>query len=153
MDELEPHTARPGGLVGPALDHIARWMRLEAESELVPFNLRPRHVLALMLLRDKGELSQAGLAETFRMDPVNVVGLLNDLESVHLIERHRSAQDRRRHVVVITEAGRRRLEEIERALAGVESRTLSALDSDQLQTLSQLLQLITESLSSRDSSR
>jgi DNA-binding MarR family transcriptional regulator len=153
MDELEPYTARPRGVIGPVLEHIARWMRLEAESELAPFNLRPRHVLALMLLRDKGDLSQASLAETLRIDPVNVVGLLNDLESVHFIERHRSVQDRRRHVVVITEAGRRRLEEIERALAGAERRTLSALDSDQLQTLAHLLQLITESIASQDSSR
>lgn len=146
MDETEPYTARPRGLIGPVLEHIARWMRLEAESELAPFNLRPRHVLALILLRDKGEMSQAGLAETLRIDPVNVVGLLNDLESAGLVERHRSPQDRRRHVVVITKEGSRRLARIEKALADAERRTLSALDSGQRQTLSHLLQLITASI-------
>lgn len=146
MDEPEPYTARPRGLIGPVMEHIARWMRLEGESELAPFNLRPRHVLALILLRDKGEMSQAGLAETIRIDPVNVVGLLNDLESAHLVERRRSPQDRRRHVVVITDEGSRRLDEIEKALADAERRTLSALDSGQLQTLSHLLQLITASI-------
>jgi DNA-binding MarR family transcriptional regulator len=150
MDELEAFAARPRGLVGPVLDHVARRVRLDAESELAVFNLRPRHVLALMVLREMGEPSQASLAETLRIDPVNVVGLLNDLESAQLVERHRSPQDRRRHVVLLTDAGSRRLDEVERALAGAERRTLSALDDDQMKTLGHLLQLITTNIAHSD---
>src|SRR4051812_32347364 len=99
-----------------------------------------------MVLREMGEPSQAGLAETLRIDPVNVVGLLNDLESAHLVERHRSPQDRHRHVVLLIETGSRRLDEIELALAGAGRRTLSALDADQMKTFAHLLQLITTSV-------
>jgi DNA-binding MarR family transcriptional regulator len=146
MDEHEPYTPRPRGLIGPVLEHIARWMKLEAESELAAFDLRTRHVLALILLRDMGQVSQVRLAETLRIDPVNVVGLLNDLESAELVERRRSPEDRRRHLVVLTELGRRRLDEIERTLAGAERRTLSVLDADQMRTLSHLVQLISGSI-------
>lgn len=42
------------------------------------------------------------------MDGTNVVGLLNDLEKERLIERRRSTEDRRRHVVELTDAGNAR---------------------------------------------
>jgi DNA-binding MarR family transcriptional regulator len=40
--------------------------------------------------------------------------LLNDLETAGLIERRRDVDDRRRHIVVLTEAGGLRLREAER---------------------------------------
>ena len=42
--------------------------------------------------------------------------------------------------------------EIVRALSGAQRRTLSALDSDQVQTFSRLLQLITESVAFQEGS-
>jgi DNA-binding MarR family transcriptional regulator len=75
------------------------------------------------------------------MDGTNIVGLLNELEAEKLIERRRSPEDRRRHVVELTDAGVRILAKAEFALAAVEDHVLSALDAEQRETLYSLLQL------------
>jgi DNA-binding MarR family transcriptional regulator len=75
------------------------------------------------------------------MDGTNIVGLLNELEADNLIERRRSPEDRRRHVVELTEAGVNQLANAECALAQVEQEVLGALDASQRETLYTLLQL------------
>ncbi|MFF0366967.1 MarR family winged helix-turn-helix transcriptional regulator [Micromonospora sp. NPDC005087] len=124
---------------GPLLDHLARRMRLRSESVLTPLSLRPRHLVALTVLRDGGGTSQQALASTLSMDGTNIVGLLNDLEAMQLIERRRSPEDRRRHVVEITEDGAKRLSEAECALASAENEVLGALEAAERETLYQLL--------------
>ncbi|GLY70745.1 MarR family winged helix-turn-helix transcriptional regulator [Amycolatopsis taiwanensis] len=125
---------------GPLLDHLARRVRLRAESVLAPMGLRPRHLVALTLLRDRGGSTQQGLASMLEMDGTNIVGLLNDLEATNLIERRRSPEDRRRHVVVLTDAGAKQLAKAEIALEAVEDEVLCALDREQRETLYELLQ-------------
>jgi DNA-binding MarR family transcriptional regulator len=139
IDELPDVFCQPRGQAGPLLDLIARRIRTEVESQIEAFNLRPRHVIALTLLQLLGDQSQSELGESLRVDPTNLVGLLNDLEAAKLIERRRSPQDRRRHTVTLTPTGRRRLAEIEDALADAEQRVLAPLDPDQQNTLRALL--------------
>ncbi|CAN5795977.1 MarR family winged helix-turn-helix transcriptional regulator [soil metagenome] len=127
-------------LVGPLLEHLARRLRAVSESEIEKFGLRARHVITLTLLRDFGERQQSDLAGMLRIDPTNLVGLLNDLEDAELIERRRSLQDRRRHTVVLTSAGAKRLADIEEVLLDVERQVLGALDDHQHAVLYQLLQ-------------
>ncbi|RKN23846.1 MarR family transcriptional regulator [Micromonospora musae] len=128
---------------GPLLDHLARRMRLRAKSVLEPFGLRPRHLIALTALRDAGGISQQGLASTLQIDSTNVVGLLNDLEAAQLVERRRSPEDRRRHMVYITEAGANRLNDAECALETSEIEVLGALNPDERETLYELLRRAT----------
>ncbi|MDQ1721950.1 MAG: hypothetical protein QOI26_1684 [Pseudonocardiales bacterium] len=134
---LNPPAHRSGAL----LDHLARRMRLRAEAVLAPLGLRPRHLVALTVLRHLGGSTQQALATTLAMDGTNIVGLLNELEADKLIERRRSPQDRRRHVVELTPAGLEQLTQAESALAEVEQEVLSALDASQRETLYNLLQL------------
>lgn len=125
---------------GALLDHLARRMRLRAGSVLAPLGLRPRHLVALTVLRDCGGCTQQALSNKLEMDGTNVVGLLNELETEELIERRRSVEDRRRHVVDLTDAGAQRLAKAEAALAAAEDEVLGALDGDQRETLYKLLQ-------------
>jgi len=126
-------------LSAPLLEYLARRMRTAMESELDGFELRARHLIALTLLREMGESSQTDLAGTLRLDRTNLVGLLNELEAAGLIERRRSPEDRRRHTVVLTAGGAKRLQQVERALAGVEEEVLAGLDDEERQTLHELL--------------
>jgi DNA-binding MarR family transcriptional regulator len=126
--------------MGPLFDYLARRLRAEAELELQEIGLRPRHVIALTLLRDLGERSQSNLAEALAIDPTNLVGLLNDMEAAGLIERRRSTADRRRHTVALTDAGLRRLAEVEHVLTAVEQRLFAAFDADDQRALYGLLQ-------------
>jgi DNA-binding MarR family transcriptional regulator len=126
-------------LSGPLLVHLARRMQSDAEAALGSSGLRPRHVIALTLLRELGEQNQSDLATTLGLDPTNVVALLNELEADDLIERRRSPADRRRHTVTLTPAGQRRLTDAEHLLAGVEQRRLSSLSAEERATFYKLL--------------
>ncbi len=118
-------------------------MRVAGESVLAGVGLRPRHLIALTLLRDHGEISQTALAGRLRLDRSNLVGLLNELEADGLVERRRSAADRRRHDVALTTAGRETLARAEFALAAVEDEVFAALDAEERETLYGLLQRAT----------
>src|ERR1700683_3768561 len=107
----QPVDSQPAHRSGALLDHLARRMRLRAESVLAPLHLRPRHLVALTVLRGRDGITQQALSSTLEMDGTNIVGLLNELEAEDLIERRRSPEDRRRHLVVLTEAGAKRLRE------------------------------------------
>jgi DNA-binding MarR family transcriptional regulator len=124
---------------GALLEHLARRVRLRAESVLAPLRLRPRHLVALTVIRGREGITQQALSSTLEMDGTNVVGLLNELEAEDLIERRRSPEDRRRHVVALTDAGAKRLADAERALVTVEDEVLGALDDSQREVLNNLL--------------
>jgi MarR family transcriptional regulator, lower aerobic nicotinate degradation pathway regulator len=126
------------------LDYLARRMRLRAESALAPLGLRSRHLVALTVLRGGGGSStQQALSTTLQIDRTNLVGLLNELEADKLIERRRSSEDRRRHIVELTAAGADLLAKVELALAAVEDEVLGGLDDEQRETLYSLLQQAT----------
>jgi DNA-binding MarR family transcriptional regulator len=136
--------APPAHLIGPLMQHLGRRLRTEGQAELSnTFGLRERHLIALTLLREFGDQSQADLAGTLRVDPTSLVGLLNELEAGGLVERRRIPRDRRRHTVALTSAGMCRLAEIERALIEIEQRALSGLDPTEQATLHALLQKAT----------
>jgi MarR family transcriptional regulator, lower aerobic nicotinate degradation pathway regulator len=127
------------------LDHLARLSRLRGESALAPLGLRPRHLVALTVLRDHGSPTQQALAGALHTDRTNLIGLLNELESDGLILRRRSSEDRRRHIVELTDDGAERLARAEAALAAAEDEVLGALDADERETLYRLLQQATTS--------
>jgi DNA-binding MarR family transcriptional regulator len=118
-------------------------MRTAGESALRAAGLRPRHLLVLTVLRDFGESSQADLAGTLQLDRTNLVGLLNELETEGLIERRRSAEDRRRHTVMLTDTGHERLAHAEFALAAVEDEVLAALTNAEREQFYTLVQKAT----------
>lgn len=121
------------------LAHLARVAQREGEALPDTRGLRPRHYLVLTLLRDHGTATQRGLAEALRMDPTNIVGALNDLESRECVVRRRDPEDRRRHIVEVTDTGVEALADWERALAEVEDRVLGALSEDEREQFHALL--------------
>src|SRR5690349_21818301 len=84
-----PVISQPARRSAALLDLLSRRMRAAGEAGLSTVGIRPRHLLALTILRDRGETSQADLAGTLQLDRTNLVGLLNDLEKDGLIERRR----------------------------------------------------------------
>jgi MarR family transcriptional regulator, lower aerobic nicotinate degradation pathway regulator len=140
VDEL-PVVDQPVHRSGALLDHLARHIRRKSEAVLAPLGLRTRHLVALTVLREQGESTQQSLANTLVLDSTNVVGLLNDLEADGLVERRRSTEDRRRHIVELTDAGNRLLARAEFALAAVEDHVFSGLSDSQREELHDLLRL------------
>jgi DNA-binding MarR family transcriptional regulator len=110
---------------------------------LAPLGLRPRHLVTLTVLREHGDETQQALASAVGIDPTNLVGLLNDLETAGHLTRDRDPADRRRHIVRITPGGRTALDAAEHALGAAEDQILGALDGREREQLFELLQRAT----------
>lgn len=128
----------PDNMVGVMMNYILRRMQAEADGDLLPHGMKTRHAVVLTLLRDLGEQPQSELPQALGIDATGVVALLNGLEDEGLIERRRSPEDRRKHNVLITKAGRRRLAAIEKVAADLERRLLG-LEPTELSELHTLL--------------
>lgn len=76
-------------------------------AEEAGFELYDYSVLAM--LAEGVRETQSTIAQSLDVDPSRMVALLDSLEQRGLIERQRDPQDRRRHVVSITPAGKREL--------------------------------------------
>jgi DNA-binding MarR family transcriptional regulator len=105
---------------------------------LKPTDVTPPQLTALYLLRER-PVSQQVLSEAIGVDPSKLVGLLNELEDAGLVVRRRHPADRRRHIVEISERGRKRVAAAERAAEVVEERLLAGLDAGDRERLRGLL--------------
>jgi DNA-binding MarR family transcriptional regulator len=123
----------------PLLEHLARVGRRAFDATLEPGGLRPRHLIALNLLRERGPASQQALADSLSLDPSNVVGLLNELEAGGLITRRRDSKDRRRHIVELSPRGQEELCGAYDRLRRIDDDLLSPLSTNERATLYDLL--------------
>ena len=127
-----------GQQILPLIEHLARVGRRAADTSLSGC-LRPRHLIALRLLHERGPMPQHGLGAALSLDPSNVVGLLNELEERGLVERRRDPADRRRHIVSLSANGADELALTYSRLGLVEDELFSALSAEERATLHELL--------------
>jgi DNA-binding MarR family transcriptional regulator len=98
-----------------------------------------RHLVALSYVSDHDCCPQQDLADAFCMDANNVVLLLNELEDLGYATRLRDPHDRRRHLVQLTKAGGRALDQAATAQQSIEDEVLNALQPEERDTLLHLL--------------
>jgi MarR family transcriptional regulator, lower aerobic nicotinate degradation pathway regulator len=111
---------------------------------LEPFGIRPRHVAALIELRDRGELTQQSLCGQLHLDPTNLVAILNDLERRGYATRRRDPDDRRRHLVQVSKKGLAVIDKVSKAMDGVEDELLEGFDAAEREQVASLLTSIWE---------
>src|SRR3954447_25255036 len=111
---------------------------------LEPFGIRPRHVAALIELRDRGELRQQSLCGQLHLDPTNLVAILNELEQRGYATRRRDPEDRRRHLVQVSKKGLAVIDKVSKAMDGVEDELLDGLSSAGREQVASLLASIWE---------
>jgi DNA-binding MarR family transcriptional regulator len=89
--------------------------------------VRGYHYRLLAALAEFGPASQAELGRRTEIDRSDVVAALNELTARRLVKRVRDPEDRRRNVVTITVAGKRKLVALDEVLAGVQDELLAPL--------------------------
>ena len=136
-----PHWAPTAGMLLVKIGKAAERRFAEA---LKPTGLTPRHLGVLFEVQAR-PTSQQALIETIGVDPSKLVGLLNDLEADGLIVRRRDPDDRRRHIVEVSEKGSVQLAKAKKIVAAVEVDLLTGLDEDQIEQLLVLLAQVADS--------
>jgi len=122
------------------LTRLAREVYRASSEEILGMRLKQYALLGD--LRDSdGAMPQQTLCGALHLDPNNLVLMLNEMEEAGYIERRRDPEDRRRHIVELTAAGRRALERAEKGMEGVEDEVLAPLSTEQRVELRRLLLL------------
>ena len=119
------------------LPRLAKQVMRRSGPDLLGMDLRL--LIALSYLGDHDGAPQQELVDALCMDAKNVVLLLNDLEDLGHLVRRRDSEDRRRHRVHITDAGRQALQRAAHAQESIEDDVLQALDADERAILWKLL--------------
>ncbi|MGV9248236.1 MarR family winged helix-turn-helix transcriptional regulator [Streptomyces sp. NPDC003710] len=115
----------PSWLLGRA---AARGRALVAEA-LAAEGLKMWHHVVLSAVRDLAPVAQADLGRGIRLDPKDLVGILNDLQSGGFVVRAPDPKDRRKNAVSLTREGRRLLERCEKAAREANDALLAPLSA------------------------
>jgi DNA-binding MarR family transcriptional regulator len=126
---------------------LARGTRRRIEQAVAPLGLRPRELLALQHLRDRGPAAQQTLVELLAVDATNLVAVLNRLEDAGLIGRRRDRADRRRAIIELSPRGARLLADLDRAFREIDDEVLATMTASERASLNGLLAQAVEHIS------
>ena len=132
----------PEELVSSALFLLKRLGIAAKERSMAAYEeagLHPYHYAILAVLDEGSRETQGAIADALGYDRGQLVGLLDELEEAGLLDRRRDPNDRRRHVVRLTAAGRKTLTKLRTLSSKVEEEFLAALDEGERETLHRLL--------------
>jgi DNA-binding MarR family transcriptional regulator len=113
--------------------------KTRAIQELEAAGFSQYHYSVLALLGEQARSAQATIADAIAVDPSQLVGILDGLEKRGLVARQRDVTDRRRHVVSLTDEGRRQLVHVRATIERLEDELLTPLDAESRKTLHALL--------------
>jgi DNA-binding MarR family transcriptional regulator len=111
-------------------------------AELAPYVIDGRELGVLLVLADGQPASQQQAAQRLAIDRTTMVAMLDTLEGKGLVSRHPDADDRRRNVVELTDAGRDILQRAVKASDDAERAFLAPLSPQAAQQLRNSLQAI-----------
>jgi DNA-binding MarR family transcriptional regulator len=111
-----------------------------AHAALADLGLRVRSYSVLALAVSEERHSQRDIADVLRLDPSQVVALVDDLQRRGLVAREPDSNDRRAKVVVATEEGGRVHAAAAEAAREAEQELLEPLSAEERRQLRNLLQ-------------
>ena len=132
-----PETVADG--VGYLLTWQGRRLAHRFARALEPLELGTRHFGLLNLIDARPGSTQHELGERSMIDPSSMVVVVDDLERRGLAQRRVHPADRRKRVVVLTDAGREMLRRAREVAERSVDATLAPLDPGERETLRRLL--------------
>jgi DNA-binding MarR family transcriptional regulator len=128
--------------------HLSKAIHRASSEELL--GMRLRQFMVLSYVDRQAPARQQSLCETLMLDANNCVLLLNELEDAGWVQRRRDPDDRRRHVVELTDEGRRALARAREGQEALEGEILAGLEPAEREQLRGLLRKALTHLHERD---
>ena len=112
----------------------------EGFAEIVArHGLHPMHFGLLSILDAEGPVSQQELGRQLGIDPSSMVARMDALENLGLVERERSADDRRAYEISLTPEGRKVLKQLQAEARKYGKEFFRALTPEEQEQLNMLL--------------
>ena len=136
----------PGPPLSPRLGYLFKHVQIRMhelnEEALAPFGIDGRELGILLVIAGHEPGSQQQAAQRLGIDRTSMVARLDALEDKGLVSRHPHAQDRRRNVVELTDAGRDTLRLATKASERAEATLLAPISDQDGERLRDALQAI-----------
>jgi DNA-binding MarR family transcriptional regulator len=126
------------------LARIGRSQSVRFGERVQSVGLRPKHFAVLNAIALADGASQQELGGRMGLDPSGLVGAIEQLEQLGLVERRRDEADRRRYVLGLTGEGTDALRRGRRVVAESARELLGALDDAEVDTLVDLLSRVVD---------
>lgn len=120
--------------------------RQRSSSVLGRLNLHPGQDQILKALADSDGQTMGALAATLSVQPPTVTKMVARLGAQGLVERRQQAEDARSAKVFLTPAGETLIEELDKALRGLEKDALRDIDDKDRKRIRKLLRLLEHNL-------
>ena len=137
--------------LGYLLKHAQLQMAELTAKALTPYGISGRELAVLLVLAGREPASQQQAAQRMGIDRTTMVALLDTLEGKGLVARHPHADDRRRNVVELTDAGQDTLRRATEASDAAERDFLAPLSPQAAQQLRTSLHTLVTHSGSRSS--
>jgi len=134
----------------PAIRSLPSWLlgraaacgRALVAEALAAEGMKMWHHVVLSAVRDLAPVAQADLGRGVRLDPKDLVGVLNDLQAAGLVLREPDPRDRRKNAVSLTDEGARLLKRCEKAARQANDELLGSLSTaERAQFMSLLIRI------------
>lgn len=126
-----------------ALPYLVKWVemavRAQAERAMRDMPVSGSQLFALVLLRERGEVTSADLARMMRLTPQAMTTLLKSLREEGYIHRRTDSAHARRLLMRLTDKGRAILAEAHALSPGIEDNLLEGFTGEERRTLKRLL--------------
>ncbi|WUH92568.1 MarR family transcriptional regulator [Streptomyces sp. NBC_00433] len=141
-DSPRPTPDRLLTLPSRLLAHAAQQGDRLVSGGLAAVGARKWHYAVLAALQEYGPASQAELSRRAGIYRSDMVAVLNDLADGSHVRRTPDRDDKRRNVITITEEGRRRLDQLDGLIDGIQGELLAPLSAAERAELVRLLSVV-----------
>src|SRR4051795_12319501 len=121
------------------LARVGRSQQVRFAERMRMLGLRPKHFAVLNAVALSDGASQQELGGRMGLDPSGLVGAIDELEGMGLVERRRDPADRRRYVLALTADGTATLRRARRLVSDGARELLDVLDDAEVDALVGLL--------------
>lgn len=128
------------------LAQAAKAYRQRSSSVLGRLNLHPGQDQILKALSDDDGQTMGALAATLSVQPPTITKMVARLGAQGLVERRQQAEDARSAKVFLTPSGETLIEELDKALRGLEKDALRDIDDKDRKRIRKLLRLLERNL-------
>ena len=136
----EPEVDRAPRSVGFLISQLGFFSSRRFTQALEPLGIGPRDFLLMRFIDASDGQSQHALAERLGIPPSRMVGLVDGLEEMGLIERRPDPEDRRVRRLFLTRAGRSVLEKAGKIAIDYETQLCAGINRKEREQLIDLLQ-------------
>ena len=124
------------------LSQVGAHVAARFAERMAPLKLKPYHAGILRILGEDPGITQQGLCDLLGMFPSRLVGVLDELQKLRLVERRESPSDRRTYALHLTKAGLEMLSEIGKVAVQLQDEVCAALTEKERASLTSLLNRI-----------